>query len=348
MTRDIYLVGSIPLTRPYDVFTTVAKLMGDNIHRVPDGEIGDRIMWVQCQISYLTSCSALEVGDLPDGGPDRRTGYQIPVRKRDGVKASDIFFGDIGYARHAKTSYSIFRALKASGQIPESWRFQVCVPTPMDVMTLVDPDSRKEVAAAWEAALIRELGEIQEVIPNGELAISIDIVQGLLLWEDPENIYVKPYIDDADGYRPAIIDGLTRLSAAVGSETELGFHCCYGSQDHKHAIDPKDAGAMVDMINRLRPELDHHIDYVHMPVPRDRDDEAYFEPLSGLQTPADTSLYLGLIHYSDGVEGANRRMTSAARHRSEFGIATECGFGRRPAHQDILKLLELHAEMVSQ
>src|ERR1700760_2677289 len=58
--RDVYLVGSIPLTRPYDVFTTVAELLGDRIRRVPDGEIGDRKMWVQSQYPILAAAPGLE------------------------------------------------------------------------------------------------------------------------------------------------------------------------------------------------------------------------------------------------------------------------------------------------
>ena len=345
-TRDIYMVGSIPLTRPYDVFTSIATIMGENIKRVPDGEIGDRIMWVQCQISYLTNCDALEVCHLPEEGITRRTGYQIPVRLKDGAKEEDVKFTDIGYARHAKTSFAIFKALKQSRKIPDHWRFQVCVPTPMDIMTLVDPDSRAAIEPAWEKALIRELREIQIAIPADELAISIDIVQGLLLWEEPSNIYVKPYFDDADGYRPAIVERILNLANAIKEPVDLGFHCCYGSQDHKHAFDPKDAGAMVDMINHLNSELNRSMNYVHMPVPRDRDDDAYFAPLAGLQIDPKTELYLGLVHYTDGVEGAQKRIAAAEQHRKAFGVATECGFGRRPAHQDILRLLELHNSVV--
>jgi hypothetical protein len=50
--RDIYLVGSIPLTRPYDVFTTVAELLGERVRRVPDGEMAI----AKCGCSPNTRC----------------------------------------------------------------------------------------------------------------------------------------------------------------------------------------------------------------------------------------------------------------------------------------------------
>jgi hypothetical protein len=52
-----------------------------------------------------------------------------------------------------------------------------------------------------------------------------------------------------------------------------------------------------------------------------------------------------LIHYSDGIAGACARVRSATRVISDFGIATECGFGRR-APETIMALLQLHAELV--
>jgi len=55
----------------------------------------------------------------------------------------------------------------------------------------------------------------------------------------------------------------------------------------------------------------------------------------------ETTLFLGLIHYSDGLEGARRRMATARQFVDDFGIATECGFGRRPP-ETISDLLAIH------
>ena len=80
-----------------------------------------------------------------------------------------------------------------------------------------------------------------------------------------------------------------------------------------------------------------------MPVPRERSDDAYFAPLAELKLQPETELYAGLLHYTDGLDGAQRRMAAAGRAAPTFGLATECGFGRRePA--TIRPLLELHRE----
>jgi hypothetical protein len=81
-----------------------------------------------------------------------------------------------------------------------------------------------------------------------------------------------------------------------------------------------------------------------MPVPRDRADEAYFEPLRRLALAPQTELCLGLVHYTDGVAGTRRRLATAEKFVQKFSIATECGFGRRsPA--TIPELLRIHAEV---
>lgn len=64
------------------------------------------------------------------------------------------------------------------------------------------------------------------------------------------------------------------------------------------------------------------VQLVHMPVPRNRADEAYFRPLRRLELRPETELCLGLVHFTDGVEGAKRRLEAARRYVQDFSIAT--------------------------
>jgi hypothetical protein len=54
-------------------------------------------------------------------------------------------------------------------------------------------------------------------------------------------------------------------------------------------------------------------------------------------------LFLGLIHDSDGAEGARRRITVASKVRPAFGIATECGMARAN-ERTRFQGLSIHAE----
>jgi hypothetical protein len=103
-------------------------------------------------------------------------------------------------------------------------------------------------------------------------------------------------------------------------------------------------GDMVSLANRLSRAIARPIHLIHMPVPHDRSDDAYFAPLAGLELKAETELCLGLVHHTDGVAGTRQRMATAQRHAGSFAIATECGFGRRRP-DTIAELLRIHAEV---
>jgi hypothetical protein len=42
----MFFCGSIPLEHEVDVFNALAEIGGERLRRVPDGELGDRRMWV--------------------------------------------------------------------------------------------------------------------------------------------------------------------------------------------------------------------------------------------------------------------------------------------------------------
>ena len=143
-----------------------------------------------------------------------------------------------------------------------------------------------------------------------------------------------------------MIDRLAVCAAVIPDDVELGFHLCYGDFKHKHFMEPTDLGVCTEISNRLAAAAPRTIDYIHLPVPIERDDDAFFAPLDGLALQPGTHVYVGLIHLDDGVEGAKRRLDGASGHLTGFGVATECGFGRRPA-ETIEPLLALHADVAA-
>ncbi|MGH2927674.1 MAG: hypothetical protein ACRDL8_05685, partial [Solirubrobacteraceae bacterium] len=90
------------------------------------------------------------------------------------------------------------------------------------------------------------------------------------------------------------------------------------------------------------------VDWIHLPVPIDRTDDAFYGPLDEFDLPARTEVYLGLVHIRDGVPGARARIERALAHLPTFGVACECGMGRRPTGRGgdeagIVELLRTHA-----
>jgi hypothetical protein len=101
-------------------------------------------------------------------------------------------------------------------------------------------------------------------------------------------------------------------------------------------------GDMVEFANRLSRNVKRPIDLIHMPVPRNRADDAYFAPLHRLTLRPETELCLGLVHYTDSIPGTKQRLATAKKYAEKFSIATECGFGRRDP-RTIAELLRIHA-----
>lgn len=328
--RGVHLVGSVPLADSEAVFREVATRLEGRLRRVPDGETGIRTNWIQWQFPLLMEVPEFESADEP-AGP-----FGARLQLRRGTSAEQIEFPELGYRAAAIESYEIFSRLKHEGVIEANVRFQVCLPTPLAVIHIrFIPRDQETVEQAYERQLLEELDGMLSVIPADELAIQWDtavefaILEGLLpsFLADPE----------AD-----IVERLVRLGNRVPAEVETGYHLCYGDVEHQHFVEPADTTKLVTIANGVCAGVERSVDWMHMPVPRGRNDDMYFAPLIDLRLQAETELYLGLVHLTDGVGGTNRRVAAAQAAVADFGVATECGFGRRPA-ETIPALLDVHA-----
>ncbi len=336
--RNVLLVGSVPLPTTEEVFRLAAAKVGPLLKRLPDGETGTRAYWITSQAYLLARHPQFEPADHdwdPDSGTVPESGAP-KYRLRRGIAAADVALPPLGYPQAARDSYAIFARLKRDGVIAPHTRFQVSLPTPMAfIVGLVDPASQAAVAPAFEARVKAELAEIVAAIPHSELAIQWDVCLEIFILEGIR----QAYFPDKFG---GCVARLVAIGDLVPPAAELGYHFCYGDFRHKHTVEPKDTGLMVDMANAIAGGLRRPINWLHLPVPRERDDDAYFAPLARLEKRAATELYLGLVHFTDGVAGSTRRAATAARHCSGFGVATECGLGRR-APATLPDLLDMHA-----
>jgi len=153
----------------------------------------------------------------------------------------------------------------------------------------------------------------------------------------------KPSGNPMDRYRRYVRD----FSAMIPANVPVGLHLCYGDFHHKHFSEPKSLDLCVRMANIAAQETKHPIAYTHMPVPISRTDDAYFAATRELDSSAGT-LYAGLVHYTDGVDGGMRRADALGRYFSgTVGIATECGLGRRPPDQKMTTLMKIHRDIIA-
>jgi len=333
--QGVHLNGSVPLKSAEEVFRTVAGILGPWLRRIPDGETGVRSGWISWQTPFLTACPALEQREAHV--PYSRGG---PISLREGASGSDVHFEELGYAAAAAQSYPVFKELKAAGVIPRRCRFQVSLPTPLATVTaFIRQQDRSAVEPAYEQRILEELGEITASIQHTELAVQWDTAIEFAILEK----VMPAHFEDA---RDGVLVRLRRLGDLVPEDVELGYHLCYGDAGHRHFKEPEDAGLLVEVANDICASLGRPVNWVHLPVPRERADPAYFAPLGESRLDPETELYLGLVHLTDGAEGARQRMKTALQVVPGFGVATECGLGRRPP-ETIPDLLRLHAQVAA-
>jgi hypothetical protein len=346
--REIHLVGSVPLGSPEEVFRLTGRILGERVKKIPDGETGRRKNWVNFQYGVLLASGDFEpVGAAidPDAlaleGDGRGADYAFtPLRLKPGRSGQGLKLGPLGYAENARASYATFKSLRDGGAIPPAARFQVALPTPLaPVAIFVAPESFFEVFPVYRAALLAELDEILGAIPHADLAVQWDVAVEFGLWE---GLFPRPPGD----WKAMLLDGMAELGARVPADVWLGYHLCYGDRGHKHFVEPRDAANLVEVSNGITARLQRPMQWIHRPVPKERHDDAFFAPLATLALQPETTLFLGLVHRTDGVPGARRRIAAAEKFAPRFGIGTECGLGRRdPA--TIPDLLQLHVDIAS-
>ncbi len=337
LAEKVHLVGSIPFADAEEVFRTVSSTLAGNVSRIPDGETGERRFFIDWHIGVI----AAQREHLEWVSPPPDVQKQTPsFRLRPGVDPADVSFGPFGYARWAQESYATFARLKQEGVIASDVRFQVNLPAPLTPVRgfFADDETRNALEGRYEEALLGEASQIVEAIPEGELALQWDVCTEMAIWEGE---YAAYYPGDA---KEGILQRLLRCADVATSDADLGFHLCYGDYQHRHFMEPTTLRPSVEMINGVAAAASRPVSYVHMTVPRSRDDEAYYAPLSELQLDPETEVFLGLLHLTDGVAGAERRIAVAERALADFGVATECGFGRRPV-ESITTLLDIHRQI---
>ena len=86
-------------------------------------------------------------------------------------------------------------------------------------------------------------------------------------------------------------------SPAVPELVEFGYNLCYGTPNYQHVVVPTDLANTVQSANGIFGGLERSLEFPPVAAPKQRD-------------------------------GDRRRIAAAANTVSDFGIATECGWGR--------------------
>lgn len=336
----VHIVGSAPFLDAEETLRVLSAQLGRHLKSIADGETNDgRNNWVACQ--YATFAHAPQISNPFWSKLEMPTQFDPDNLLTPEQVVSHLGELDTQYDKWAIDSYRLFSRLRNEGMIPQHLKFQVCIPMPLSVLfVLVAPPYRATVEPVYEAALVKALRNIQDNIPHEDLLIQFDVACEFALLEgvhnQEENAYgfkseMQPWFNDA---RQGTIDRLVRLIGGrhVDNDVDIGIHLCYGDFMGMHFVQPKDATILVHVSKILLNELERKIAYIHMPVPKPRTDDAFYQPLKDIRQllhQNGTHLYLGLIHPDDHV-GSEMRIQAAKKVLGDkgWGVSYECGLGR--------------------
>jgi hypothetical protein len=347
----VHLVGSFPVRSAMEAFEAAGPALRDFASRLVDGE-------PQGWINFSNDAFHRAVGvELIEGKDPKLTGaWEDPAelkrrlldpdvikkargpsfRIKPGLAPQDVTFAPMGYVELAVSSYKLFAEAHSRGKIAPGTKFQQSMPTPFLMLReAFPPEEAAALQPRFEQHLFAEVAAICDAIPHSDLAFQ---------WDAVEVARIEAGRGGASLEEHAQL--IARACNVVPNGVDMGVHLCYGNAGGRHSIEPKDTSVMVEYANAFIPLLHRRLDWLHMPVPIARDDDAYFAPLARLKLPATAALYLGLVHPSDGVEGARRRVAAAKKVVSPFGVATECGLRFFSASQ-LAAILELHRDVAS-
>ncbi|MQA13836.1 MAG: hypothetical protein GEV09_06560 [Pseudonocardiaceae bacterium] len=193
----VLLVGSVPLTSTEEVLHACGDGLGDLAVGVPDGEVGDRSLWVIFQ-AYRIFHEHPQLETIQRPAPDynwRPAGLHDiwQFRMREGV--GEPSFDNLKYADAAAESYRLFREMRDQGKIHAGAKFQCSLPLPESGCSWFFPhaDDLSRIIPAYEKAILAEVDEILARIPHDDLVLQWDVcwevldVEGIFPWSLPDS-----------------------------------------------------------------------------------------------------------------------------------------------------------------
>ena len=271
---------------------------------MPDGETGPRSDWIVWQYPVFSSRPEFEVG--PPGALSYRALPQL--RLRDGEDAERLALR--GPRLRRRGDGLLPRPSPASSATAWSrrhCRFQrlAADAARADQRVRAARVPGRARAGLRGAACCTSSSAILEAIPHDQLAIQWDaryefaMLEGIAVWFEDVRAGVRRAPAAARrGWSPPAV--------------ELGFHLCYGDDEHGHFAVPHDAGKLVERRQRARrPALDRPAELDPHAGAARADDDGVLRAARRARLRRETELYLGLIHVDDGGVGARRRIAAA-------------------------------------
>ena len=331
--RRVHLVGTLGQPDVSAGMALAIERVGQFLTTLPDGEPDLRANWI------------IPVVERMQHQPEVRTlvrprFHKNPLRAWHGAiytarRRHDITPDTLGlpFAQHAAEALPVLRDLvHASGY---SLRLQVDIPGPFDLfMFSFGPLRAKYYDVEVEAAV--QQVELIEAMAPGKVVYQLSIpVETYLVALAPGPLRSKI----ATKLAQKIADFIQQTPEG----TEWIIHLCVGDPHGKPLIILKDAQPLVELTDAVvdRWPTGWVLNAVHWPmgdgVHPFRPDPRYFAPVYDLRLPDTVHLSAGLGHLGASLGDQELGIYELERAAGQaVGVSTPCGFGRRPAMAEAL------------
>lgn len=203
--------------------------MQNRLRRIPDGETGDRKLFVQFQKAFfLPAPEVIPEFKMNAALVSHDFSLEHVNAAVEKIKASPR---KTMYDDHAIASYKDFKKLRDDGVLPKDIKFQVSIPTHINaILGFVQRDFQPAMEPIYKHALFQAMRKIQDTIPHEDLAFQIDIACEYMFLENISMFRPWFYTDDKDfdKRKEYIYDYIVEQVNLIHPDVEVGLHNCYG------------------------------------------------------------------------------------------------------------------------
>jgi len=209
-----------------------------------------------------------------------------------------------------------FWLARLEGLIQPELRYTVALPTAYTLLCAAGHGEDVAQLPVYEARVVAAVQLLLATVPSDHLAIQWDAPAELRLWETRGRDLTAPR-----GLPERVLQSFVTLWEAVPDSAELGLHLCHAPAGAMGSANPTHIGQAVRLVGAIIASTERQPQFVHLPVPPERDDTVYFEDLINLALWPSLEVHLGLVHESDTLDDVAARL-SAAREVLPYAAAS--------------------------
>jgi hypothetical protein len=316
--RKALLLGTLPGQTAEEAMRAAVDRLGPHLLQLPDGETGDRRVWIVGLIKSFRGHPDLEVAQEGDWSDYK---HQLNYRVRSGRQLTGDSL-DLGYLHWYEINRPIFDGLETGLD------FQVGIPGDLDMnMFTFGPTRMLGHRDAFRAATVRDITAIHAKSPSG-VVYQIEI--------PAETVFVAKAGPLGGVVASRLAAGLHRMVADAPEGARFGIHLCLGDLGHKALSGLKSAAPLVKLANAIADgwPTGRELRYVHAPLAAGDEppttNPGFYAPLAGLRLSGGTRFVAGFLHEARSVDDQRRLLDAIdAIVGSPVDVAASCGLGRR-------------------